>query len=85
MAGSDLVNFSALRDDAKCFAFVRQHRWPEGVRCPFCASSAVIRNGCDEMQRCRQRYRRKGCARRFNDLTGTVLAGYHYPPGTTVR
>ena len=38
MAASDaapgLVNLSGLMDDAKCFAFVRQHRWPEGVRCP---------------------------------------------------
>ena len=29
-----LVNLSALIDDAKCFELVRQHRWPEGVRCP---------------------------------------------------
>jgi len=34
MAASDLVNLSGLLDDAKCFALVRQHRWPEGVRCP---------------------------------------------------
>ena len=27
----DLVNLSGLMDDATCFAFVRQHRWPEGV------------------------------------------------------
>jgi transposase-like protein len=94
MAGSNLVNppafagakhrrlragRSALTDDAKCFAFVRQHRWPEGVRCPFCASPAVIRDGCDETQPCRQRYRCKGCAKRFDDLTGTVLAGRHQP------
>jgi transposase-like protein len=79
MAGSDLVNLSALIDDAKCFAFVRQHRWPEDVRCPFCASSMVIRDGCDETQPCRQRYRCKGCARRFDDLTGTALAGRHQP------
>ena len=26
----DLVNVSGLMDDAKCFALVRQHRWPEG-------------------------------------------------------
>jgi transposase-like protein len=79
MVGSNLVNLSALLDDAKCFAFVRQHRWSEGVRCPFCASAAVIRDGCDETQPCRQRYRCKGCARRFDDLTGTVLAGHHQP------
>jgi len=33
MAAPDLVNLSGLMDNAKCFAFVRQHRWPEGVRC----------------------------------------------------
>ena len=48
MAAIDLVNLSALLDDAKCFALVRQHRWREGVRCPGCGSDAVIRNGCDE-------------------------------------
>ena len=79
MAGPDLVNLPALIDDAKCFALERQHRWPEEVRCPFCASSVVTRDGCDETQPCRQRYRCKGCARRFDDLTGTVLAGHHQP------
>jgi transposase-like protein len=79
MAGPDLVNLPALIDDAKCFALVRQHRWPEGVRCPFCASPAMTRDGCDETQPCRQRYRCKQCARRFDDLTGTVLAGHHQP------
>ena len=79
MAAPDLVNLSGLLDDAKCFALVRQHRWPEGVRCPACASSAVIRDGCDDTQRARQRYRCKDCTGRFDDLTGTVLAGHHQP------
>ncbi len=79
MAASDLINLSGLLDDAKCFALVRQHRWPEGARCPVCDSGAVIRDGCDDTQPCRQRYRCKACARRFDDLTGTVLAGHHQP------
>jgi transposase-like protein len=79
MAAPDLINLSGLMDDAKCFAFVRQHRWPEGVRCPGCGSAAVIRDGCDDTQPCRQRYRCKACASRFDDLTGTVLAGHHQP------
>ena len=66
-------------DDAKCFALVRQHRWPEGVRCPGCDGSSVIRDGCDDRQRRRQRYRCKACTSRFDDLTGTVLAGHHQP------
>ena len=79
MAGPDLDTLSALLDDAKCFALVRQHRWPDGVRCPTCASSAVIRDGCGDTQRSRQRYRCKVCMGRFDDLTGTVLAGHHQP------
>jgi transposase-like protein len=79
MAAPDLVNLSALIDDAKCFALVRQQRWPEGVRCPTCDSVAVVRDGHDETQPDRQRYRCKACAGRFDDLTGTVLAGHHQP------
>ena len=79
MAAPDLVNLSGLLDDAKCFTLVRQRRWPGGVRCPACASSAVIRDGCDDTQRSRQRYRCKACTGRFDDLTGTVLAGHHQP------
>ena len=79
MPASDLVNLSGLLDDAKCFALVRQLRWPERVRCPGCGSDTVIRDGCDDTQPHRQRYRCKACAGRFDDLTGTVLAGRHQP------
>ena len=73
MAVSDMVNLSGLLDEAKCFELVRQHRWPNGVRCPDCGSAVVIRNGHDEGQRHRQRYLCKACHTRFDDLTGTVL------------
>src|SRR3712207_17349 len=79
MTAADLVNLSALIDDAKCFALVRQHRWPEGVRCPACGGATVVRDGRDETQPQRQRYRCKACSGRFDDLTGTVLAGQHQP------
>ena len=79
MAVSDLANLSGLMDDTKCFAFVRQRRWPDGVRSPVCGSNAVVRDGCDGTQPCRQRYRCKACTGRFDDLTGTVLAGHHQP------
>ena len=62
MAASDLINLSGLLDDAKCFALVRQHCWPEGVRCPVCDSSTVTRDGHDDAQPCLQRYRCKACA-----------------------
>src|SRR3954452_1313838 len=79
MATVDPVNLASLLEDAKCFALVRQHRWPEGVRCPGCDSDAVVRNGHDETQPHRQRYRCQACASRFDDLSGTLLAGHHQP------
>src|SRR3954464_9489927 len=79
MSAPDLVTLTSLIDDAKCFALVRRHRWPEGVRCPGCGGDAVVRHGCDDSQPHRQRYRCKGCAGRFDDLTGTLLAGHHQP------
>src|SRR5919202_5267191 len=79
MTAPDLVNLSALIDDAKCFALVRRHRWPEGVHCPACGNGSVVRDGFDETQAHRQRYRCKACAGRFDDLTGTALAGHHQP------
>ena len=77
MPAFDLANLFRLMDDAKCFALVCQHRWPEGVCCPGCDSSLVIRDGCDDTQPHRQRYRCEACASRFGNLTGTVLTSYH--------
>jgi transposase-like protein len=74
-----LVNLSSLLDDAKCYALVRQHRWPDGARCPRCGSAKVARDGRDDREPHRQRYRCAGCGARFDDLSGTVLAGHHQP------
>src|SRR5215217_2383908 len=74
-----LVNLLSLIDDARCYELVRQHRWPEGVRCPHCGSARIARDGRDDAQAQRQRYRCTGCGARFDDLSGTVLAGRHRP------
>ena len=65
MAISALINLSALLDDAKCFDLVRQHRWPQGVRCPDCDGALVIRNGRNQAQTHRQRYLCKAYHGRF--------------------
>jgi transposase-like protein len=75
----ELINLASLIDDAKCYQMIRQHRWPDGVCCPGCASRSVIRDGVDDTQKHRQRYRCKGCGGRFDDLSGTILAGHHQP------
>src|SRR3954467_8670455 len=74
-----LVNLSSLIDDAKCYELVGQPRWPDGVRCPHGESAAAARHGRDDTQPHRQRYRCTACGSRFDDLTGTVLAGHHQP------
>ena len=74
-----MINLATLIDDAKCYELIRHCRWPEGARCTACSSTAVIRHGHDETQRHRQRYRCKDCGARFDDLTGTILAGHHQP------
>ena len=48
MAASDLITLSSPIDDAKCFALIRRHRWPDGPRCPGCDGTTVARNGHGE-------------------------------------
>jgi len=73
------LNLIRLLDDEKCFSVVRELRWPDGVQCPHCANPYVTKQGRDDTQRCRQRYRCLHCQRKFDDLTGTVFAGHHQP------
>jgi transposase-like protein len=79
VAAPELINLTSLIDDKKCYELIRQYRWPNGVQCPGCSGHLVIRDGHDDTQHHRQRYRCKGCRGRFDDLTGTVLGGHHQP------
>ncbi len=74
-----MINLQSLMDDAKCFATVRDMRWPDGVRCPDCESPEITKQGRDDTQPERQRYQCKSCERRFDDLTDTIFAGHHQP------
>ena len=40
-----MINLQSLMDDAKCFATVRDMRWPDGVQCPHCDSPEITCNG----------------------------------------
>jgi transposase-like protein len=74
-----MINLQSLMDDAKCFATVRDMRWPNGVTCPHCESPEITKQGHDDTQPERQRYWCKSCERRFDDLTDTIFAGHHQP------
>ncbi len=74
-----MLSLIQLLDDEKCFDVVRQLRWPDGITCPHCHALHVIKQGRDDTQHARQRYRCLNCQRKFDDLTGTVFAGHHQP------
>ena len=73
------VNITNLIDDVQCYQTVRELRWPDGVVCPSCESTYVIKRGCDETVPARQRYACHDCNKRFDDLTDTIFAGHHQP------
>lgn len=74
-----MINILNLIDDKKCYEMVRKLRWPEGVHCPHCGLHWVKRLGFHVNHPHRQRYQCKGCEKRFDDLTDTVLSGHHQP------
>jgi transposase-like protein len=74
-----MINLLNLIDSKKCFEMVRLTRWGKAVNCPKCGSGHVIKQGFDEVHSDRQRYKCKDCQFRFDDLTGTILAGHHQP------
>jgi transposase-like protein len=50
------INITNLIDDGQCYQTVRELRWPEGVKCPSCQSTQVIKRGFDDTEPARQRY-----------------------------
>lgn len=74
-----MVNLQQLIDDAKCFAVVRELRWPAGVRCPHCGSGTIKKRGFHTHQAHRQRYQCQDCEQQFDDLSGTIFEGHHQP------
>jgi transposase-like protein len=73
------VNIKRLIDDVQCYQTVRELRWPDGITCPSCQSTQVIKRGFDDTEPARQRYACHDCDTRFDDLTDTIFAGRHQP------
>ena len=49
------VNITHLVDDAQCYQTIRELRWPDGVTCPSCESTQIIKRGFDDTESARQR------------------------------
>ena len=39
------VKLKLTLTDEQVIEMLREHRWPDGVRCPYCGSESVIRYG----------------------------------------
>ena len=74
-----MINIQSLIDDAKCYETVRAQRWPNGISCPHCDSTAINKRGRDDRQQERQRYECRDCQRQFDDLTGTIFEKHQQP------
>jgi transposase-like protein len=73
------VNIKKLIDEVQCYQTVRDLRWPDGIECPACQSTPVIKRGFDDSEPARQRYEWTDCHKRFDEVTDTILAGHHQP------
>jgi transposase-like protein len=73
------VNIKKLIDAVQCYQTVRDLRWPDGVACPACQSTQVVKRGCEDTEPARQRYECSDCHKRFDELTDTIFAGHHQP------
>lgn len=81
---TSIISIKRLISEEQCYETIRQLRWSGGVRCPYCDSEQLIKRGRHTRQTARCRYKCKDCGKRFDDLTGTVLAGHHQPLSTWI-
>ncbi|MBF0125337.1 MAG: transposase [Magnetococcales bacterium] len=42
MMPQQVVNIKHIVSDDQCYDIIRNLRWPDGARCPWCDSSGVI-------------------------------------------
>lgn len=73
------LNILDLVTDEKCFDYLRQVRWAEGVYCPGCKSDSIVKNGRSSHNALVHRYECKSCGKGFNDLSATPFAQSNKP------
>jgi len=74
-----ILTITSLLNEERCYAEIRNLRWPSGVTCPHCESDNIIKKGHHDKQVVRQRYLCNGCGKRFDDLSETIFASHHQP------
>jgi transposase-like protein len=74
-----------LIDDGPCDQTVRELRVPDGISCPSCESTQVIKRGVDDTEPAPQRDECPDGHTRVDELTDTIVAGHHQPLNGWIR
>ncbi len=69
------LNLLKLMNEEACYEYLREICWADGVKCPHCNHSIVIKNGKNGNHSYCQKYKCNGCHQGFDDLTGTLFSG----------
>lgn len=78
------LNILNLISDEKCYNYLRQLRWKNGVFCPHCSCANIVKNGTSSSNPNVHRYKCSACCKGFNDLTQTVFSNSNKPAKTWV-
>jgi len=74
-----LVRLKDIIEDRLCYERIRELRWSEGIKCPYCSSLSHRRQGQHPKCEHRHRYQCKACQRQYDDLTNTIFQDQPYP------
>lgn len=67
-------------DEKACFTLLRSVRWAEGVACPSCNATNVVKDGkSTEAHEDCQKYKCNSCEKKFDDLTDTIFSNSKLP------
>ncbi len=77
MIEEDIIKHVFLPDPEECFEYLRNLRWPEGVKCIHCGSPRVYRDGYTSKGAVK--YHCLNCNKYFNDLTNTIFEKHRFP------
>ena len=71
--------FVTLIDEAKAYQLLREHRWADGVRCPYCQQANPAGPWPTPHLPACYRYQCRACRRFFSDRTATLFEGTKLP------
>lgn len=77
MIEGSIIKNVFLPDRYRCLECLRKLRWPDGVKCVYCGSSMLHKDGYTDKGA--TKYYCLNCGKYFNDLTNTVFKHHKFP------